>query len=63
VELDGWQTAATVTYKATERVSISLRAGMNVGGELELRDGNNNVVTNQTLEPAPFGAVNVRWQF
>lgn len=63
VELDGWQTAATVTYKATERVSISLRAGMNVGGELELRDGNNNVVTNQTLESAPFGAVNVRWQF
>jgi hypothetical protein len=36
---------------------------MNVGGELEVRDGNNNVVTNQTLEPAPFGAVNVRWQF
>lgn len=63
VELGGWQTAATVTYKATENVGISLRAGMNVGGELELRDRNDNVVTNQTLESAPFCAVNVRWQF
>jgi hypothetical protein len=36
---------------------------MNVGGELELRDGNNNVLANETLESAPFSALNVRWQF
>ena len=63
VDLNGWQTAASVIYQATERFSISLRAGMNIGGELELRDGNNNVLANETLESAPFGALNLRWQF
>jgi hypothetical protein len=63
VVLTGWQTAASVIYQATERCSISLRAGLNVGGELELRDGSNRVLANETLESAPFGAVNVRWQF
>lgn len=63
VELNGWQTAASVIYQATDRFSISLRAGLNVGGELELRDENNHVLANETLESAPFGAVNVRWQF
>jgi len=63
VDLSGWQAAASLIYKATERVSLSLRAGMNIGGELELRDSNNRVLANETLEAAPFGAVNVRWQF
>jgi hypothetical protein len=63
VELNGWQTAASVIYQATDRFSVSLRAGMNVGGELELRDGKNRVLANETLESAPFGALNVRWQF
>jgi len=63
VELNGWQTAASVIYKVTEHVSLSLRAGMSIGGELELRDSNNRVLSNETLEAAPFGAVNLRWQF
>jgi hypothetical protein len=63
VELNGWQTAASVNYQATDRFSVSLRAGLNVGGELELRDENNHVLANETLESAPFGALNVRWQF
>ncbi len=63
VELNGWQTAASLIYQATDRLSISLRAGMNVGGELELRDGSNRVLANETLESAPFSAVNLRWQF
>lgn len=63
VELNGWQTAASLIYQATDRFSVTLRAGLNVGGELELRDDNNNVLANETLESAPFGALNVRWQF
>jgi hypothetical protein len=63
VDLSGWQTAASVIYQATERLSISLRVGMNVGGELELRDRNNRELENETLDAAPFGAVNLRWQF
>jgi hypothetical protein len=63
VELSSWQTAASVMYQATNRISISLRAGLNLGGELELRDSNNRVIANETLESAPFGALNMRWQF
>jgi hypothetical protein len=63
VELNGWQTAASIIYQVTDRFSVSLRAGMNVGGELELRDGANRVISNDTLDAAPFGAVNLRWQF
>jgi hypothetical protein len=63
VELNGWQTAATLLYQATDRFSISLRAGLTLGGELELRDNNNRVLANETLESAPFGALNMRWQF
>lgn len=63
IDLRGWQAAASVIYQATDRISVSLRAGMNVGGELELRDGKNRVLANETLESAPFGALNVRWQF
>ena len=63
VELNGWQTAASVLYQVTDRFSISLRAGLNVGGVLELRDGSNDVLANETLESAPFGALNLRWQF
>ena len=63
VDLNGWQTAATISFQATERISIALRAGMNIGGELELRGANNNVIANETLEAAPFGAINLRWQF
>ncbi|MBE7494035.1 MAG: hypothetical protein HS117_03780 [Verrucomicrobiaceae bacterium] len=63
VEHNGWQTAASVIYQATDRFSISLRAGVNIGGLLELRDGNNNVLANETLESAPFGALKLRWQF
>ena len=63
VDLNGWQTAASVIYQVTDRCSISVRTGLNIGGELELRDDSNRVIANETLESAPFGAVNVRWQF
>ena len=39
--------------------SISVRADLNISGELELRDGSNRVNANKTLESAPFGAVKV----
>lgn len=39
--------------------SISVRADLNISGELELRDGSNRVIANETLESVPFGAVKV----
>jgi hypothetical protein len=63
VDLSGWQAAGALIYQATQRFSISVRAGMNLSAELELRDASNNTISNETLEPAPFGAVNFRFQF
>jgi hypothetical protein len=63
VDLSGWQAAGALIYQATERFSISVRAGMNLSAELELRDASNNTISNETLKPAPFGAVNLRFQF
>lgn len=63
VELSGWQTAASVIYQATQKLSMSIRVGMNIGGELELRDARDREIANETLEAAPFGALNLRWQF
>jgi hypothetical protein len=39
--------------------SISVRADLSIGGELELRDGSNRVIANETLESAPLDAVKV----
>lgn len=63
VDLSGWQTAASIIYKLTDKLTLSLRGGMNLGAELELRDTNNRTVANETLEAAPFGAMNLRWTF
>jgi len=49
--------------KLTEHVTFSVRAGLKVGGELELRDGNNNAIATEDLNSAPFGAVNLRYNF
>lgn len=63
VDLSGWQAAASVIYRLTDHLTLSVRAGMNVGGELELRNAADREVANETLEAAPFGAVNLRWDF
>lgn len=63
VDLSGWQAAASIIYRLTDRLSLSLRTGMNLGGELELRDSADREVANETLDAAPFGAINLRWEF
>jgi len=63
IDFSGWQGAATVVWRATEKVSVSVRGGVNFGGELELRDGAQNVLFDRDLDAAPFAAVNVRFRF
>lgn len=63
LNLSGWQTAATVMYRFTDHWALSLRAGMNVGGELELLDRDNRKLMREDLESAAFGAINVRYLF
>lgn len=63
IDLSGWQTAASVMYKLTDHVTLSLRGGFNIGGELELQDSRNRVIASEDLEPAPFAAINLRYNF
>lgn len=63
IDLSGWQTAASLMYKLTDHVTLSLRGGFNIGGELELQDARNRVIASEDLEPAPFAAINLRYNF
>jgi len=63
IDLSGWQGAASAIWSITDRFSVSVRAGVNFGGELELRDGSQNVLADRDLGLAPFGALNVRFKF
>lgn len=61
--VSGWQTAASVIWKVSDRLTLSVRGGVNLGGELELRDSDEDVRVDENLDPAPFGALNLRWSF
>jgi hypothetical protein len=63
VELSGWQAALSLVWQVNRNLSVGLRGGVNIGGEFEFRDRNNRALVEENLDPAPFGAVNVRWQF
>ena len=39
------------------------QAGLAFGGELELRDTDERVLTSTDLDPAPFAAVALKWAF
>jgi Domain of unknown function (DUF6268) len=63
IQINGWQTAASVIYKLTDDLTVSLRGGVNIAGGLELQDANENVISDEDLEMAPFAAVNLRFSF
>jgi hypothetical protein len=63
LNISGWQSAATISYKLDAHTTVALRAGVNFGGEIELYDANDRVTTSRDLDPAPFAALNLRWQF
>lgn len=62
-EINGWQTAASVIYQLTDHLTLSLRGGFNIAGEVELLDADHRVIDAEDLEMAPFGAVNLRYSF
>ena len=63
MELDLWRVAATVEKRLGEHWRVSVRGGVSFGGELELRDAGSRQISSTDLEPAPFGAVALKWAF
>lgn len=63
MEIRGWQSAASLIYQITDHWLLSLRSGVNFGGELELQDDRHNPLMDEDLESAAFGAVNLRYHF
>ena len=62
-KINGWQTAASVIYQLTDHLTLSLRGGFNIAGEVELLDANHRVIDDEDLEMTPFGAANLRYSF
>jgi hypothetical protein len=63
VDLSLWRAALSVEKKFGPHWRVSARGGIAFGGELELRDSDARVLADRDLDPAPFGAVAVRWAF
>ncbi|TAE91611.1 MAG: hypothetical protein EAZ81_05835 [Verrucomicrobia bacterium] len=63
LEISGWQSAFTCSYQLTEHWVTSVRAGWNVGGELEMQNDVGTVVEKHDLHNAPFVAWNLRYLF
>jgi hypothetical protein len=63
VDLDLWRAALSIERRFGEHWRVSVRGGVAFGGELELRDSDARVLSSSDLDPAPFGAVAVKWAF
>jgi Domain of unknown function (DUF6268) len=63
VDLSLWRAALSVERRFGDHWRVSARAGVAFGGELELRDAEARVISDTDLDPAPFGAVAVKWAF
>lgn len=63
VDLSLWRAALSVERRFGDHWRVSARAGVAFGGELELRDAEARVISETDLDPAPFGALAVKWAF
>lgn len=63
VDLSLWRAALSVERRFGDHWRVSARAGVAFGGELELRDAEARVLSDTDLDPAPFGALAVKWAF
>jgi hypothetical protein len=63
IDLTLWRAALSIEKKFGPHMCLALRGGYAIGGGLELRDAQERVITDQDLDPVPFGAITLRWVF
>jgi hypothetical protein len=63
IDLTLWRAALSVERRFGPHWRVNVRGGMAFGGEVEFRDASARVLSSSDLDPAPFGAVAVKWAF
>lgn len=63
VVISGYRVGLGAEYRLGSAWRLNVLAGMNVGGDIELRDSSNNVVREADLDAAAFGMVGVSCRF
>jgi len=63
IDLSLWTLSASIERRLADKLFVSLRGGVNVGGDIELRDGNEEVLLERDLDPGAFVAVGLSWEF
>lgn len=63
VVISGYRVGAGLEYKLNPTWRFNLLAGMNVGGDFELRDSGNNVIRESDLDAVPFGMLGISCRF
>jgi hypothetical protein len=63
IDLSLWTLSASIERRLADKLFVSLRGGVNVGGDIELRDGNEEVLLERDLDPGAFVSVGLSWEF
>lgn len=63
VVISGYRVGLGAEYRLGSTWRLNVLAGMNVGGDIELRDSSNNIIREADLDAAAFGMVGVSCRF
>ena len=63
VKLESWRTGLGVERRMGDHLHFAVQAGMNFGGELELRDSGQRVLLGKELDASFFCLLGVAWTF
>jgi hypothetical protein len=63
IQLEGWRTGLGVERKIGQHLRISVQAGVNIGGKIELRDGSDRKLFSEDLDPSMFGMIGASYSF
>jgi hypothetical protein len=63
LDLGMFRASAGIQYAFNDNLRLSVRGGMNFLSDLEVRDENQRVLSEDDLDSAPFGAMTLTWLF